>query len=237
MRQSIAMAEENSIEYSIMQTLDDEDDAKLIAENRQRLERSLLSQGPWGYSNKGLEARRAAMTMLSTKHGMYARIPLICKGETCPYVDTCQLLKYDVAPVGEYCPMETAQIELRVVEYVKDIGLDETSFTDQQLLNDIVGYDIMLERCRALMAKEGTPVVDMVVGISENGEEIRQPSVSKAWEAYEKIVKKRNETYQLMLMTRKDNKKSGDDDTGSLHDVLANVISSADFEEVSPDET
>lgn len=230
------MAEEDdSIEYSVLQTLNEEEDTKLVAENRERLEKSLLSQGPWGYSNKGLEARKAAMTMLSTKHGMYARIPLICKGETCPYVDTCQLLKYDVAPVGEYCPLETAQIELRVMEYIKDIGLDESSFTDRQLLNDIVGYDIMLERCRALMAKEGTPVVDIVAGIAENGEEIRQPAVSKAWEAYEKIVKKRNETYQLMLMTRKDNKKADTGETDSLHDVLSNVINAADFEDVSPD--
>ena len=33
----------------------------------------------WGYGEKGLEAKKAAMTMLSTKTGMYARIPLYVK--------------------------------------------------------------------------------------------------------------------------------------------------------------
>lgn len=197
-------------------------------EKRLRFEENLTTQSLWGYSTKGLEAKKAAMTMLSTKTGMYARIPLLCKSEGCPYADTCQLLPYDMAPEGEYCPIETAQIELRAAAYSQDIDYDNASFTDRQMLNDLVGYDIMLERCRALMTKEGTPVIEIVAGVSDNGDEIKQPAVSKAWEAYEKISKKRNETYQLMLMTRKDRKKDSDDDENSLSDLLKNVIESDD---------
>ena len=67
---------------------------------------------------------------------------------------------------------------MRACQYAKDVDIDTTSFTDITLLNEIIGYDIMLERCRSLMAKEGTPVIDVVVGVAENGEEIRQPAVS-----------------------------------------------------------
>ena len=35
------------------------------------------------------------MTMLSTKTGMYARIPLVCKANSCPYAEKCQLLNYN----------------------------------------------------------------------------------------------------------------------------------------------
>ena len=47
-------------------------------------ENQLDTSNPWGYSNKGLAAKSAAMSMLSTKSGLYARIPITCKGHGCP---------------------------------------------------------------------------------------------------------------------------------------------------------
>ena len=121
--------------------------------------------------------------------------------------------------------METSKIELFGAGYANDVGYDESSFTDRRMVSDLVGYDIMLERCKALMTKDGTPVVDIVVNVTENGDEIKQPTVSKAWEAYEKISKKRNDTYQLLMMTRKDKSKNGTDTTENISDVISSLIS------------
>ena len=91
---------------------------------------------------------------------------------------------------------------------------------------DLSENDGRVERCIGMMAKEGPPVIDVVMGISDQGDEIRQPQVSKYWEAYERIVKKRNETYQLLMMTRKDKSKNGEDSSENLSDVLQNIINS-----------
>lgn len=87
----------------------------------------------------------------------------------------------------------------------------------------------MLERCKALLSKEGTPVIDMSIGVDQDGNEIRQPAVSKAWEVYEKVSKKRDQTYQLLLMTRKDkaNKDTSDESQNiskMLQDVIDNTV-------------
>lgn len=221
----------------LLSDLEDEGKVNLqAAEDRKNYIQS-IQQNNWGYSPKGLESKRAAMAQLATKTGMYARIPLICKSDACPYAGSCSLLPYNLAPEGEYCPVETAQIEARAASYAQDFDLDSLSFTDRALLNEIIGLDIMLERCRALMAKEGTPVIEITAGISENGEEIRQPTVSKAWEAYERISKKRDNAYQLMMMTRKDNKNKEEDNSESaLSDILANTIISEDGNDTDDEE-
>jgi hypothetical protein len=230
------MEEDENLEEDLLEEeeieRDDESDNNMIVAKREEFELAMKSNGGnWGYSKRGIEAKRAAMTMLSTKTGMYARIPLICKGKACPYAESCELIPYDLTPVGEPCPKETSKIEMNTAGYCQDLDYEHASFTDKMMLNDLVGYDIMLDRCRSLMAKEGTPVIEIVAGVAENGEEIRQPAISKALEAYEKIVKKKNETYQLMMMTRKDKKKNGDDEDGGLQDILNNVINAADLEE------
>lgn len=194
--------------------------------NRENFERNLSNM--WGYSNVGLEAKRAAMSMLATKTGMYARIPLVCKADSCPYADSCNLLPYNLAPIGEPCPIETAQIEIRYAGYDRDFNLDTASFTDKNLVNELIKHDIMLERCTALLTKEGVLVVDVVAGVSENGDEFFRPEVSKHWEAYERIQKKRNEIYNLMMATRKDNKDKEGDAEDSITRMMADMFT-ADF--------
>ena len=186
---------------------------------------------PWGLTPKALTAKKAALAMIATKNGMYARVPLVCKAEGCPYSDSCMLLAYDMAPEGEYCPTEIAQIEIRSAAYSQDIDYDSASFTDKNLLSELVTLDIMLERCKALISREGTPVIDIAIGIDNEGNEIRQPTVSKSWEAYEKISKKRDSVYQLLMLTRKDKKSDDSDDSISTSQMLRDVISSGVYKE------
>lgn len=207
-------------------------ETRLAVDQRENFEEMLKRQNLWGHSAVGLEGKKAAMAMLATKTGMYAKIPLICKGETCPYAENCPLLPYDLAPCSEYCPIETAQIELRAVRYAEDFELESASFTDRVLVNEIVSMDIMLERCKALMAKEGTPVIEIVAGIAESGDEIRQPAVSKAWEAYEKISKRRNDAYQLMMATRRDKKDTGGNKEKTITDIIQEAAAEEGFLEV-----
>ena len=198
-------------------------------ENRERFEAEITNL--WGYSTKGIEAKKAAMTMLSTKTGMYAKIPIVCKAESCPYSESCRLLEYDLAPEGEYCVIETTEIELRYQGYDQDFDLNKASYTDKVLVSDIITWDIMMERTKALMAKEGVPVVDVVAGIAENGEAYTRPEVSKYWEAYEKAFKKRNEAYNLMMATRKDKKGEGGEEAISITQIIANAMEDGVLEE------
>lgn len=222
---------ENAVELMTSEELTPEE-ADIVEKTESIIRQMKKANNAWDISVKGRQAKRLAIAAIHTKNGMYARVPLICRGEGCPYAQQCTLLPYDMAPEGEYCAVELAQIDMRAMGYTQDIDYDTASFTDKTLMSELVTLDIMLERCKALMAKEATPVVDIAVGTDSEGREIRQPSVSKAWEAYEKISKKRDATYQLLMMTRKDRKtESGDKEAKTVSDAFRDIIAEAKIEE------
>lgn len=194
----------------------------------QRFEETTIAN-VWGFSEKGLQAKQAAMTMLSTKNGMYARIPIICKADTCPYSESCALLPYDLAPQGEFCPIEVTQIEQRCVAYYNNYEMDDSSYTDRCIVSEIVNADIMLERVKALMAKETVPVIDVIAGVSEQGETYTRPEVSRFFDIWERLVKRRTELYNMMNATRKDKKGDGE---GENKKDLMKIINQVDFEQI-----
>lgn len=212
----------------IEQMFDEQTKTETAIANRQRYEASI--KNIWGHSGSGLEAKKAAMSMLSTKIGLYSRIPIICKAASCPYVETCSLAKYDLAPEGEACPTEAASIELRYAAYDQQFNLDESSFTDLNLVSELINLDIMADRCKALISKEQVPVVDIVAGINDRGEEYTQPQVSKYWDAYEKTLKRRQEILQLMMATRRDKKEVDKKDKDVL-DILREIEGNGGFVE------
>jgi len=183
----------------------------------------------WGHTETGLVAKQAAMSMLSTKTGLYAKVPLICKQDDCPYKDACPLLDYALAPAGEPCPWEAAQIELRTNSYYSDFRIDEsTSFVDKFLTSELVTIEILIERAKMIMSRKEQDLVQMVsVGVNEDGNEIKKPEVSQYLGIYQRLLKEHNNLYQLMMATRRDKaslKGRGSDDEENIHDVLAEVM-------------
>ena len=64
------------------------------------------------------------------------------------------------------------------------------------------------------------------------GKVIVQPTVSKAWDAYERMSKKRDSVYQLLMMTRKDKVKNKEEEqTVSLADMMKDIIDMEDIKE------
>ena len=195
-------------------------------EARKRFESNIANI--WGHSAIGTQAKQAAMTMLSTKSGLYAKIPITCKTDACPYAQSCALLPYGLAPLGEKCPWETAMIETRYAKYVEDYNLDESSFTDKTLISELVNIDIMLERTKALMSAELVPITEVVAGMTESGEEFTRPEISKAYELYERNLNRKDKILESMLGTRR-SRKGQSEETTSFSDLLSDAINGTDF--------
>ena len=104
-----------------LETISEEDKA-LEAKNKRIAFQDMMARvdNPWGYSAGALESKKAAMTMLSTKTGLYSRIPIVCKGCNCPYGETCGLLEYGLDTVGERCVLETTMIEQKLANYTEE---------------------------------------------------------------------------------------------------------------------
>ena len=182
----------------------------------------------WGHSSLGLEAKKAAMAMLSTKTGLYAKVPITCKADTCPYSNTCALLPYGLAPFGEKCPWETALIESRYAGYMADYDLDSASFTDSTIVSELINIDVMLERTKALISEEQTPITEVVAGMTESGEQFTRPEVSKAYEINERNLNRKERLLESLLGTRKSRKGQQEQDS-SIQDILASALETTEF--------
>lgn len=190
-------------ELRVTESITDIEDAE--CEDRFNSLMTRLRDNIWGYNKKGQLALKGSMQMMSSKRGMYCRIPIFCKGEKCPYAQSCITLAEGLAPEGQPCPTEVALITKKLARYANEFELDKIdSPTDEALVEELITMEIQMERCKSLMSQEITPIQNMVVGIADNGEAVIQPQVSKTIEAYERFSKKRNADYNLLMATRRD---------------------------------
>lgn len=201
------------------------------AENAYEKMMGRIKTNIWGQDKKGAMAVKANMQMLSTKTGMYTRIPIFCKGDDCPYAESCITLAEGLAPVGHACPTEVAMITKKLVDYMDEFDLDkeDASITDKALVEEIILMEIVMERCKALMSQEVNPIQMMVAGMSEDGNPIMQPQVSKTMEAYERASKKRNADYDLLMATRKNKKKDEEESKDDLMSIIDAAQDDPDF--------
>lgn len=215
----------------------DKTDKELAIEKRQAFETMMDVVGnPWGYSEGALESKKAAMTMLSTRTGLYTRIPIICKGENCPYGATCGLLEFGLDVIGERCPLETTMIEQKLANYTREFDLDESSYTDWTMVKELINAEIMIERCMALMQNDGTAIEEIFIGTSESsGTDYFRRDISKVQELYERNLKIKERILDTMMATRKAKSRMKGDDGESERSILDNIFDIDFIEDEKPD--
>lgn len=163
----------------------------------------------WQTSSQGLENRRKAQNNISLKHGMFAGVPIICRGTKCPFYETCWIPDADLQ-VGERCPIEIAAIIERFDTYCKALAIDWSNpedVVDAGIVKEIVDIEIMLLRADNLLAINGTFIEDVIAGISPKGQEYRRPEIHKAAEFKEGLRKEKTRLYNQLNATRKDKKE------------------------------
>lgn len=111
---------------------------------------------------------------------------------------------------------------------MSDYDLDSASFTDSTLISELINIDVMLERTKALMSKEETPITEVVAGMTESGEQYTRPEVSKALEIYDRNLNRKERILEMMLGTRK-SKKSDKNQDISVMDLLHGAIDQTEF--------
>lgn len=215
----------------------DKSDKDKAAEKRKAFEAMMDTVGnPWGYSEGALESKKAAMTMLSTKTGLYSRIPIVCKGCNCPYGATCGLLEFGLDTVGERCVLETTMIEQKLANYTEEFGLDESSYTDWTMVKELINAEIMIERCLALMSQEGSAITEEFIGTSESsGVDYFRKEISKTQELYERNLKIKERILDTMMATRKAKSRMKGDDGNTERSILDSIFDIDFVEDEKPD--
>ena len=215
----------------------DKTDKELAVEKRKAFEAMMDTVGnPWGYSEGALESKKAAMTMLSTKTGLYTRIPIVCKGHSCPYGATCGLLEFGLDVLGERCPLETTMIEQKLANYTQEFDLDESSYTDWTMVKELINAEIMIERCMALMSQDGSAIEEIFIGTSESsGTDYFRRDISKVQELYERNLKIKERILDTMMATRKAKSRVKGDDGESERSILDNIFDIDFIEDEKPD--
>lgn len=191
----------------------------------------MKSDSVWGANQLFKKSVQAAMTMLATKTGIYSKIPIYCKGDKCPYSESCGLVQWKIYPLGQACPVEIAFIEKQWSRYRNEFDIQPEDTTDEAIVAEIIRMEVYMERCTALMSKEGSPIQLMTVGVTEDGRPVETPQVSKSVEAYEKFSKIRNKNYELMLASRRDKLKRKDENEQekSIFDIIEEAEQDEDY--------
>lgn len=175
-------------------------------EKKEEKEKRIADSVPstWKMSSRSIESVRKAIAMVNTEYGLYATIPMICKGEDCVYAKLFPDIHEGLTEGGERCPVEVAMIVTKYNAYAEELEIGENDAVDQSILRDVIDCDIQIMRAENKMAIEGEFIKEEVIGIAENGKPIIQEVISKAAEYKERIQAKRDRSLGLLNSTRKD---------------------------------
>lgn len=168
----------------------------------------------WRVSEKGLKGIQRQVKDRYSTHGILASVPMLCRGEECPYAEICPLFAEGEDVPGERCPLEIGLIITKFEEYKEAFGITNEDYIDMGLTRDLIDCDIQLFRIDNKMALQGDFLEEVVVGVTPKGQVIKNKELSKATEYKDRILNKRFKILELMNSTRKD--KSGDKMTISL---------------------
>ena len=107
------------------------------------------------------KAEKISRKLGRIKHGAFAEVPLLCKGNDCPYAGICPLVEAEIAPYQldsterSRCPIEIAAITSWTQAWVDALEVDVEDFSEIYLIRDLVEAEIMQMRANKDLSLNG----------------------------------------------------------------------------------
>ena len=115
----------------------------------------------WGLNTALIQEINKSVMIRTSKHGMFASVPIICQEQDCAYKDTCTVSQTNRIK-GQRCPMEIGAIIARFNQYCIHFGLNmtgdviaEEDLVDATLIKDLVTIEVQQMRCENKIAMSG----------------------------------------------------------------------------------
>lgn len=115
----------------------------------------------WGLNTALIQEINKSAMIRTSKHGMFASVPIICQEQDCAYKDTCTVAQANRIK-GQRCPMEIGAIIARFNQYCMHFGLNmtgdviaEEDLVDATLIKDLVTIEVQQMRCENKIAMSG----------------------------------------------------------------------------------
>jgi hypothetical protein len=105
------------------------------------------------------ERARQARELVST---IYESLPMECSGSACPIASRCPV-SHRLDILGTRCLLEVREITERLAHYLKDIGLDNITYTDIQVAAQLTRTDVLIWRIEQLLSVQGLVVEETTV--------------------------------------------------------------------------
>lgn len=164
----------------------------------------------WGLNSSLIQEINKSAMIRTSKHGMFASVPIICQVQDCAYKDTCTV---DVANrvLGQRCPMEIGAIIARFNQYCLHFGLNtdgdtiaEEDLVDATLIKDLVTIEVQQMRCENKIAMSGDFMSKTLLDIDKKCKPYYSDIVSPESEHLLVLQDKKVKILNQLNATRKD---------------------------------
>jgi len=143
-----------------------------------------------------------------TRNSMFSSIPMNCEADKCIFASTCPLLKENLAPRNNPCPIEMSMVSQFTGEYMQQLDVNPNNLVEVSMVRDLVDQEIQYMRKTKLLAKEHF-IQENVIGVDQDGQPILKKELHLAVELEDKLHKRRKDLRNQLLATREARAKVG----------------------------
>lgn len=187
-----------------------------------------ITTAMWGISSAVIKEIGNMNRIYSSKHGLFASVPIICKGPDCAYKDVCMVSQAQRI-VGQRCPMEIAAILSRYEQWcmhfeinTTDDMIDPKDLVDATLIKDLVNIEVQILRAENKIALNGDFMADTLLDIDKKCKPYFGKIVAPETEFLMTLQDKKIKILNQLNATRKD--KAADKRKESASDAAIEIF-------------
>jgi len=173
---------------------------------------------------KNKEKLSKIVEMFSNKVAGIAKNVMVmkCNVTECPYMNSCILLKNDMAPNGYSCPIESKLIVELELSIVQELEIDEQNTIEMELLYDFIDAKLLDMRTSGMMAS--TSLTQSIKSLSEGQIIETSKDIAPEFRIKMDLKKLKASIMEEFMATRRAKKKYG---LGGGDKSFENIIKAA----------